>query len=511
MTRFGAKVTKDGGLILHPSLAVVGDMGDVRGQDVSADTDAGFGQPISDSELSFAACREPVAHFLTYGVAADVTDKWFYVDDLDTKNPDVELDNNVQMALDEIDFREVLTEALIQARIYRKSLIVCAFDDAKDVSELKQPRKEGAKLLQFETYPKTENSQKLFPYSVDKKDDDVKSLRYGKPVLYRIDRGGGNVLLVHFSRCIEVDNKFSVLAPIFDDLVCGRNIRWGAAQWLYRTGGGFPVLGFPRGTPLEDLEKYCASGAFNDLMNRSYITLAQNSKDENDGMTIDFKGAANTTLNPVPFLKSNIEQISIATGIPQAKLVGAQAGALTGSNVNMQDYFKVISRIQNGLPTKIAKQVILWLAESGQITRLKTIAQTDSLTRQFIKKFHRGDYRKKIVQHFAIVWNSAFEHSEIDKAKIELDNVRSNQGKLDYMTIDEVRASEDLDPLPNKEGEKLKRSSLNELFTTPPSSSNTKENSSTPEQQLQQADKFLLVDLTPKPPQPPAFHSDDAT
>jgi hypothetical protein len=227
-------------------------------------------------------------------------------------------------------------------------------------------------------------------------------------------------------------------------------------------------------------------------MSRSYITLAQNSKDENDGMTLEFKGAAGTTLDPQPFFKSNLEQIAIATGIPQAKLVGAQAGAVTGSDVNMQDYFKVISRIQNGEPTRVIRQVIRWLAESSQIPHLQVSSDNKD------KEATVGDFRRKTVHNYDVVWNSAFELSEVDKAKIALDNARANQIKLDYMTLDEVRGEEDLEPLPEGEGAKLKGSSLSELFQAP---SNVEEKGAgeTPEQQLQATDKFLLIDLKPKP------------
>jgi hypothetical protein len=495
------KNTVDGGLIIHQDLAAAVDANNVD-DDIRSAADvsvcgrgASFGESVSDSDLAFAACREPVAHFLTYGVAAEVTDKWFIVDDADTKDPDTKLDGNVQTVLTQLNFRETLTESLIQARIYRKCLIVGAFDDASKVEDLKYSLKKGALLKQFETYPKTENCKKLFEYGVDQTDDNKNSLRYGKPLIYRIDRGGGNILFVHFSRCIELDNKFSVLTPIFDDLVCGRNIRWGAAQWLYRTGGGFPVIGFPRGTKIETLEAYCNSGAFNNLMNRSYIALAQNSRDENDGMTLEFKGAASSALDPAPFFKSNLEQIAIATGIPQAKLVGAQAGAVTGSNVNMQDYFKVISRIQNGELTRVTRQVIDWLAESGQVKGLKAVSSLD--TKNVTQTTATVDYRSRTVTNYVIVWNSGFELSELDRSTIDLNRVRANQGKLDYMTVDEVRQEENLEELPNKEGEKIKGSALSEIFETPPQPATSTENGKgeTSENKLQAADKFLLIDL----------------
>jgi len=231
---------------------------------------------------------------------------------------------------------------------------------------------------------------------------------------------------------------------------------------MYRTGGGFPVVGFPAGTTAPQLETYHDSGAFRNLMSRTGIFIAQNSATENNGMTFDFKGAASHALDPSPFFQTNLEQIAVATGIPQAKLVGAQAGAVTGSEVNMQDYFKVISREQVKIDD-VARWVIDKLAGSGQLSIVKaTVDKTSDnyhvgLLKRMLKRVVQRDYRHKTAENYVIEWNSAFELSELDGAKVEQLHVQANQGKLDYMTPDEVRAEEGLDPLPDGEGAILKK------------------------------------------------------
>lgn len=466
----GFKATRDGGLMLYPSVAV----DSVKHPDVDTQNAAGFGNSISDVDRAFAASREPICHFLTYGVAADITEKWFTVDDPDTEEADPALDRGIQKAFHNLDFKKHLTDAVTQARIYKKSLLVCGFNDAKTTADLKNELRKGSELLQVAVYPKTFNELKNNDYTVDVKDENPESPRFGQPVIYKVDRGMGNYLYVHYTRCFELDYTASVLDCIWDDVTCGRNIRWGAAQWMYRTGGGFPVLGFPAGTKVDQLEAWCESGAFDNLMSRTYIAIAQNSVSDNDGMTFEFKGAAGHTLDPVPFFKSNIEQIAIATGIPQAKLVGAQAGAVTGSDVNMQDYYKVVSREQSRLDTCI-RWFIAKLAASGQISYIKQ-AETDG--------------RHKTVQDYTINWVSAFELSDEAEAQVELARVQANVAKLDYMTVDEVRQENHLKPLPNGEGAQLKQNSLG-LF-------GEKEKQDLPEGEEEPAeagDKFLVVDL----------------
>jgi len=485
----GIKYVKDGGLIIHPDAALDTTEGSsIKIPQVDTALGAGFGDTIADGDRAFAASREPVAHFLTYGVAADVTDKWFKIDDPDTEEADPALDRTVQDALSQLKFKTCLTQALESERIYGWSLIVGGFDDVQDINKLASPLRQGSQLRQLAVYPSTKDGYKTKQAEVDRKDDDPSSIRFGEPTVYRLDRGSGNYLYVHYTRVCRVatrSDESSVLDPVWDDLNCGRNIRWGAAQWMYRNGGGFPVLEFPAGTTVDKLEEYAGSGAFADLMSRTYICTAQNSATENNGMKFHFEGAASAVLDPTAFFRTNIEQVSIATGIPQPKLVGAQAGAVTGSEVNMQDYYKVISRIQSGLED-VVRWVVDKLADSSQLTLIKTGSDKDGKVKRLFSRVF-SDYRHKTAKTYTIEWNSAFELSSLDEARVEQLHTQANQSKLDYMTVDEVRAEETLDPLPNGEGAGLKKASLN-LFGQGQKGS----------PDLETNDKFLVVDLNRK-------------
>lgn len=495
----GYKVKKDGALLLHKDFGAdkPSSVDSIKIPQVDTSYGAGFGDVISDSDRAFAAEREPVAHFLTYGVAADITEKWFTINDPDTEEADPALDRTVQKALSKLDFKKHLTEAIESERTYGKSLLVGGFSDARNVNDLNKPLRRGAELLQLAVYPATKSGQKVKEFWVETKDEDENSNRFGEPVTYKLHRGSGSYLIVHYTRVCEVQtrsNAISVLDPIWDDLTAGRNIRWGASQWMYRTGGGFPVVGFPAGTTAEELETYHDSGAFRNLMSRTAIFIAQNSQSENDGMTFDFKGAAAHALNPEPFFRTNLEQIAVATGIPQAKLIGAQAGAVTGSEVNVQDYFKVVSREQAKLEP-VVRWVIDRLAESGQLTMIKAVVDKTAdnyqikLLKNMLKRVVRKDFRRRTAENYVVEWNSAFELSDLDGARVEQLQVQANQGKLDYMTIDEVRAENNLDPLPNGEGASLKKQGLG-LFG--------EERGEEGNEQLAGNDKFLVVDLTRK-------------
>ncbi len=492
----GVKVTKNNYLL------VGADVNTADGVKIPLDSDtasgAGFGDTITDEDRAFAAEREPVAHFLTYGVASDITEKWFKIDDPDTEEADPALDRTTQEIFSKLSFKPRLTEACSFSRAFGKALLVCGFNDAKTVNDLKKPLTLGSELLQIHVYPAIKSGHKIKEWEISTKDDNPNSSRFGEPVIYKLDRGNGSYLYVHYSRICEVPNNVtetSSLDPIWDDMTCGRNIRWGASQWMYRTGSGFPVIGFPAGTTADQLETWATSGAFTDIMSRTGIFIAQNSTQENNGMTFDFKGPAGQSLDPTPFFRTNIEQIAVATGIPQAKLVGAQAGAVTGSEVNMQDYYKVISREQSAL-----EPVIRWfidkLTQSKQVTLIKATTDKNNnesyrnrLLKQVLRRVTGRDYRHRTTANYQILWNSAFELSETQEADIELKKVQANQGKLDYMTVDEIRAEQHLDPLPNGEGATLKSKSFG-LFS--------EEKNQGGNEELAQADKYLVVDLNKK-------------
>jgi len=437
----GIRVTKDGGLFIHPA-ADTSEGSSIRIPQVSTELGAGFGDTITNVDREFAAEREPVAHFLTYGIANDVFDKWFKVDDLSTEGGDPKIDEAVQNTLTKLKAKAIFTKALEYERTYGWSLLVGSFNDVNDVNNLESSLNQGSQLLQLAAYPKTK-------VQVWIKDEDENSRRFGEALTYKVDRGDGKYLYIHHSRCFKLQTRstgLSVLDPIWDDLTCGRNIRWGASQWMYRNGGGFPVIKFPPGTTKEQLEEWVDSSAFTNLMARTYIGITGD-------MDFDFRGAQGRALDPVPFFHTNLEQISAGSGVPEPILRGAQAGALTGSEVNQQQYYKVISRIQASLEDCV-RWVIDCLVEAGQIEGLAKTTDVDLSEK--VKRWIRHDAQPiHEALKYKVEWVSAFELTELDEANAELLKEQANQTRLQYMTVDEVRALNELKPLPNGEGASL--------------------------------------------------------
>jgi len=438
----GIKATKDGGLFIHPSAMDISEEGSsIRIPQVATELGAGFGDTITDDDRLFASEREPVAQRITYGVVADVFDKWFIIDDPSTVAGDPKLDATVQDALSSLKAKEKLKKALEYERIFGWSLLVGSFSDVSDVASLQSPLKKGSKLNQIEAYPKTS-------VEVWKKDEKPNSIRFGLPEIYKVDRGEGNYLYIHHSRTFKVQtrsNGQSVLDPVWDDLCCGRNIRWGTAQWMYRNGGGFPVITFPVGFTLEQLEEWVDSQAFSNLMSRTYIGITGD-------MKFDFAGANGRALDPQPFFHTNLEQISAGSGVPEPMLRGAQAGALTGSEVNQQSYYKLVSGIQATL-----EPALRWVVDNLVFGR--QIRQTQSDTASLpdkVKKWLKIDASPMPAPlRYIIKWVSAFELNELDEKQAMLLHEQANQVRLKYMKVNEVRAMNGLPALSPEEEAKL--------------------------------------------------------
>ncbi len=390
----------------------------VRGAGVS--WQASFGMSLSEADLLFAVRREPVANRIVFQVAHDIFDNWFKVEEVSEK-PDGSFDREVQKALAALNAKAVFTQFAVYERLFGWAIIAMSYVDyGKALDTQVSSPKEIIELFPFST----------LQFTVQSSDEDTnaESSRYGLPIYYTLRRDKAGQSKLHFTRVIHgatrlLDHPYkgmSVLEPVYDDLTVLRNIRWGLGQTIYRYGSGFPdveVKGAKR-KQLDDLE---ASQQFKNLQARTYFLHSDDTK-------LDFKGVAGKALNPEPYYMPIMENIAAGSGLPLAILRGAQAGALTGSEVNEREYFKIISDAQSRYEPCI-RQLIDALLDCGQI-RFKYNVQRD----------------------YRIVWNSGFETTEKDKASIELQQAQARNLKTSWMSVDEIRSEQGLKALPNNEG-----------------------------------------------------------
>jgi hypothetical protein len=382
-----------------------------------------YGAEITDDLRTFAITREPVAHRVVFTVAHDIFDNWFELEleDDDTGDKSKTFDQKVQGELTRLRAKREFSRMSVFERAYGWAILVLGYEDEGEtlVDELQNPKA----LREIKAYGPTQILR------VDE-EKDKEDPRYGLPKIYNIKRSGiAAYLKVHHSRVIHFATRLiehdwkglSVLDPIWDDLTTLRNERWGMGQTLYRYGSGFPDITFS-GAELADIEKFIDSGAFANLSARTYFAHTEN-------QTLEFKGTAGRALDPMPYYLPVMESISSGTGVPLAILRGVQAGALTGSEVNQQEYYGLISDEQTGYEHGVREliQIILKLGLPGAIP------------------------------DFAFNWQGGFELDEEKKARIEQIETQILQTKGQWHTIDEIRKMEDpnLLDLPDGMGKKL--------------------------------------------------------
>jgi len=363
---------------------------------------AEFGQPITNSGITQALKRIPLAHRIVFGVAHDIFDNWFEVEPLEQGVDKAQFNQEVQKVLLLLNAKDVFTQAAVFERAYGWSIIVLGYQD-KGLT-LKDPVSMPEKIVSLEAYAPT----MITNVQVDK---NLESERFGLPEIYTVNIGEGEQAEIHFSRVIHLATRkigpgyrgLGVLAPVGDVLPCLWNVSWGMGQTMDRYGSGFPVVTV-KGATKEQIDQY----------KREWGPLtAQTSMWADENTTIEFKGLAGRALDPEPYYVPIMEQISAGTGIPMAILRGAQAGQLAGSEVNEREYFKLISDAQSRFEPGIM-QLIDALMETKQIPNM----------------------------HYRIKWLGGFELNPRDKAGGELDKTRSLELKTDVMAVNEIRQLE---------------------------------------------------------------------
>jgi hypothetical protein len=396
----------------------VADTFGVRGAGASSAM-ADFGQQIDLQDLLFAIKREPVANRLVFQVAHDVFDKWFKVEEVAEK-PDPGFDREVQRVLAQLDAKSIFSQMAAFERGFGWAIIAMTFVDYGE--DLSKPVKAPKEIRELFAYA----GDLHFTVQSSEEDKNKKSSRYGLPVLYTLNEISARQRKLHYSRAIHfatrlLDHNYKglcVLECIYDDITVLRNVRWGLGQTIFRYGSGFPDVEI-QGANKKDLEDLEASQHFKNLQARTYFL-------HNEKTKFEFKGVAGKALNPEPYNNIVVESISTGSGVPAPILRGVQAGAVTGSETNQLDYSKIVSDAQGRYEPGI-RQLIDLLIECGQI-------QTS-------------------VKDYRIVWNSALELTESQKAAVQLQLAQARNFKTAWMTVDEIRAEQGLQPLPNSAGQ----------------------------------------------------------
>jgi len=369
----------------------------------------GFGEKYTNSDLIYAVEREPYAFKMVFQVAQDMFDKWFEVKDPRKDDQDKELNANVQTELSKLKAQSIFTDAAVHERGLGWSIMVVGYEDEGET--LEDPAKDPESIKDLAVYSPFQIGSRI------QEDEEPDSKRYGLPVLYPVRRAPkAKLASIHYSCVIHFATRLlkhrykgvPVTGPCWDDLTSIRNCRWGVAQTLYRYGGGFPVVTID-GADKEGLQEFA---------NYWGPLTARTSLFKNEKQKIEFMGLQGRALNPENYILAIMDELSAGSGIPRAILRGAQAGALTGSEVNEREYFKVVSDAQKRFEPGVRFLI-------DQLIKIKQVETS-------VKP---GEYE--------VEWVGAFEINPRDRMAAFYDESRARALQTDYLTVNEIRAQMD--------------------------------------------------------------------
>jgi len=376
-----------------------------------------FGSPISMSQIVFSAMREPVAKRVVVDVAFDMMAKGFKVEE-EAEEPNPEWTRQVSRVLDELDTKEKLRELVIFERLYGwAALGLSLIDFGKNPSEpVLNPRK-VVSLTVFSDHNCTIQS--------NDEEKDTESERAGLPNLYTV-KIGSKQKKIHWTRMIHFASRrmghpwrgVPALAVLYSDLTAYRNAREQIVHTIKTHAGGFADITLKGKKSQRQLEKFEQDNDLANLDSRTRFVHDNNSR-------IEWIGAKGKALDPDPYIDVSLESLSCGSRIPVSHLKGATAGTIAGSEVNDREYWGGVAMHQSLLERTIWDLIDL-LMEIGQIDR---------------------------VEDYNLVWPPGFELSDQTIADIKLKEAQAHKLQLEWMTIDEVRADEELDPLPEGVGE----------------------------------------------------------
>ena len=397
----------------------------------------GYGATIKDEHRFFYSTREPVGVWWIKRIAYDLWDNWFRL--VNPKKPDdEEFDRKVQKQLLKLKARIQLPRETVFERRYGTSVILLSYTGFGDENSWETPLfkvkpdgtmpktlENGAKLLQITPYTWTE----VGPIEIDK---DNNSIRYGYPEFYNINTGAdansfvdpsgeeaNRNIKVHWTRIIHDAPRLDehsyegvpAIDAIFDDLVGGRNARWGAYETYYRHGTGFPVI--KTNSTAAQNAAWVTAGGLDDYLNvRGYFIC-------NVDEDFKFVGAEGAVLNPNTYFDMYFTFIAAATGVAKDTIQGVSAGRVTGSEVNERQYYKSISLHQN---------------------------QKEPMLRELIDRLIQTKQVTEAPAEWVIEWIDPFEVNPQDKASIKFMETRTI-AMMTWITVNEARAMQGLEPI----------------------------------------------------------------
>ena len=354
---------------------------------------------LTDDVFDELYTRMGLAHKLVERLANDRFDKWY----------EIESDNEslvLQLALLNSDkeggmkIRNTFKKARKFALRHGYSLVFIEYEDQAET--LADPVINPRRIVRLENIKKTEIQNIIF-------DKDENSPTFGDIKGYKLNSKifGDSLteeIIVDASRVIHVPNGddkdpegMSMYKPMYNWLNMFDDIAWSIGQSYFRYGSGFPVLTVKGWSTLSETEQDVYQAQWKNVNSMTaYIA--------GDGDTVEFAGAQGRALDPKEFFEAGLMLVAASGDLPYALVVGVNAGAVSGSETNLKDYYSDVGSRQTLEEQPLLEKIYNKLIETGQL----------------------------VSDQFIINWNSLFVHT--DKERAEIDKMAAEAREVQFRT-----------------------------------------------------------------------------
>jgi len=342
--------------------------------------------------LETVASDDPVANYIVYKLSENALDDWFKFVDKDGNEIMLEVQKELKM----LGAKKALTLALSGERWAGYSWLYTGKNRyiPKTI--------EGGRIASL--HPFTPKECSVFAYDAS---GNPKTMQLNINVGKGQNTQSMERLTLPAKDFIELNTRpigrgykgRSALYSVWDMLVYLRYIYHSMTFYDMKIGAGLFVVKTAK--PIKDSAKAAMNRAFADISVKRSLII--------DGTEIDnigFIGAGAGATDFEGHINSVLEMIAAGTGIPKDVLIGATAGAITGSEVNIKSLFATLNQIQSTMEP-IIRELVIRMGFSNE--------------------------------EYEIEWNARYAHDEEEQSKIAMNNAQTLATQT-WLTPNEKRA-----------------------------------------------------------------------
>lgn len=147
------------------------------------------------------------------------------------------------------------------------------------------------------------------------------------------------------------------LKCVYDLITVLKSMDWGTGQAMWRHGGGLTAF-IVADTRNQQEQIDAIDELVTDINAMTTLTLPAGTQ---------MFSERNGGLNPEPYYRAIIQQLSLGTRIPTSILIGSQAGTLSASMKDRHDYYELLGDIQQDVLTPALMDILTRFQTSNQL------------------------------------------------------------------------------------------------------------------------------------------------